>query len=240
MLTYRGDKFIKGKKFTINESVYRFQKRDNNDNLIFESDNGEKIKLTESEFNKATLKEDEDEQSMIDVVKDYYENGNSDARFKASEYISKYAMDDRYPELRSYIKKLLDRNHGKEEYHSVGGIDGHILSVADEFGVDFDNKTPFEYFYAPDSDGEDEDDQWYSSDYDWADFYDRILHDMGYGENPILNDCRAEVHEVSDGKDEMILTHNGTEYTVDLRAWDKLEDVKNNVYAIIDILKNKK
>ena len=53
MLTYRGDKFIKGKKFTINESVYRFQKRDNKDNLIFEGANGNKITLTEEEFDKS-------------------------------------------------------------------------------------------------------------------------------------------------------------------------------------------
>ena len=36
MLTYRGDKFVKGKKFKINETDYRFSKRDDN-NLIFEA-----------------------------------------------------------------------------------------------------------------------------------------------------------------------------------------------------------
>ncbi|MBO7615045.1 MAG: hypothetical protein J6T15_05055 [Bacilli bacterium] len=56
MLLYKGDKFIKGKKFTINESVYRFQKRDNNDNLIFEGINGSKLKLTEEEFNNKSRK----------------------------------------------------------------------------------------------------------------------------------------------------------------------------------------
>lgn len=51
MLTYRGDKFVKGKKFTINESVYRFVKRDKDENLIFESVNNKRmIKLTESEY----------------------------------------------------------------------------------------------------------------------------------------------------------------------------------------------
>lgn len=37
MLLYRGDKFVKDKKFTINEQVYRFVKRDNDNRLIFEN-----------------------------------------------------------------------------------------------------------------------------------------------------------------------------------------------------------
>ena len=59
MLTYRGDKFIKGKKFTINESIYRFQKRDNKDNLIFEGIDGEKLKITEEEFDKSVVVKEE-------------------------------------------------------------------------------------------------------------------------------------------------------------------------------------
>ena len=61
MLTYRGDIFVKGKKFKINESLYRFQKRDNKDRLVFESiDTNETIRLTDSEFkesNKPIIKE---------------------------------------------------------------------------------------------------------------------------------------------------------------------------------------
>jgi len=53
MLTYRGDKFVKGKKFTINESIYRFSKRDE-EKLIFESiSDGSKFIMTEDEFNEA-------------------------------------------------------------------------------------------------------------------------------------------------------------------------------------------
>ena len=67
MLTYRGDIFVKGKKFKINESLYRFQKRDSKDKLVFESVDDKKIiKLTDSEFKKANrpaLKED-----TIDVL----------------------------------------------------------------------------------------------------------------------------------------------------------------------------
>lgn len=238
MLTYRGDKFIKGKKFTINESVYRFQKRDNNDNLIFESDTGDKLKLTEDEFNKnVKLKEEANgysEQYMIDTIKAYYEDNKKEARDMANLFISIYANSDDFPKLQAYVKKLLNRNHGKEEYHSIGSPEEHISSVAREYGVDFNNKTPFEYFYAPD------DEEFYSDSYDWASFYDKILHDMGYGENPVLNDLKAEVHEVSDGKYSLSLFINGKEEVIDLRAWDKLEDVKNNVYEIISLLKDNK
>lgn len=53
MLTYRGDKFVKGKKFTINETAYRFSKRDD-EKLIFESiSDGSKFIMTEEEFNEA-------------------------------------------------------------------------------------------------------------------------------------------------------------------------------------------
>lgn len=51
MLYYRGDKFVKGKKFTINESVYKFIKKTKNDELVFESiEDSSTIKILESEF----------------------------------------------------------------------------------------------------------------------------------------------------------------------------------------------
>lgn len=51
MLYYRGDKFVKGKKFTINESVYKFIKKTKNDELVFESiEDNSTLKILESEF----------------------------------------------------------------------------------------------------------------------------------------------------------------------------------------------
>ena len=53
MLTYRGDKFVKGKKFNINEQLCRFSRRDG-DKLIFEAiSDGSKVSITEEEYNKA-------------------------------------------------------------------------------------------------------------------------------------------------------------------------------------------
>ena len=52
MLYYRGDKFVKGKKFTINESVYKFVKKSRDNKLIFESIKDKSLlKITESEYN---------------------------------------------------------------------------------------------------------------------------------------------------------------------------------------------
>lgn len=125
------------------------------------------------------------------------------------------------------------------KYGVEGSPEPYIKAVADDMGVDLDSKVPFEYFYAPDSDDEENEEYWYDSDYDYATFYDRILHDMGYGKNPILNNCRAEVHEVSDGSYEMSLFYNGKEYTLDIDANDHMEQVKDNVDAIIDLLGRK-
>lgn len=53
MLYYRGDKFVKGKKFTINESVYKFVKKSRDNKLIFESIKDKSLlKITESEYNR--------------------------------------------------------------------------------------------------------------------------------------------------------------------------------------------
>ena len=49
MLTYRGDRFVKGKKFKIDENDYRFSKRDG-DKLIFESTSNKTLTITEDEF----------------------------------------------------------------------------------------------------------------------------------------------------------------------------------------------
>lgn len=90
MLTYRGDIFVKGKKFKINESLYRFQKRDSKDRLVFESiDTKELIRLTDSEFkksNKPIIKEAGDRirgelgVKSISAWRDYKKNNPNDRR----------------------------------------------------------------------------------------------------------------------------------------------------------------
>lgn len=111
MLIYRGDKFVKGKKFTINESVYRYQKRDNKDRLIFEGLDGKILKLTESEYDKI-LKEEANgynEPSMIATVKAYYKEGNVMAKDMANLFVSTYAKDNKYPKLQAYVNELFNK-----------------------------------------------------------------------------------------------------------------------------------
>ena len=50
MLTYRGDKFVKGKKFKIKESIYRFSKYDNDDYLIFEAEDKKSLRISKEEY----------------------------------------------------------------------------------------------------------------------------------------------------------------------------------------------
>lgn len=51
MLCYRGDTFVKGKKFTINESVYKFTKKSKDNKLIFEDEETKKsLRISKEEF----------------------------------------------------------------------------------------------------------------------------------------------------------------------------------------------
>lgn len=69
MIKYRGDTFVIGKKFIINEKEYRFTRR-NNSNLIFESvADKSKLAIKESDFNKMlTEKINKDNQEINDII----------------------------------------------------------------------------------------------------------------------------------------------------------------------------
>ena len=74
MLTYRGDKYVKGKKFKINESTYFFSKYDGEDYLIFEAEDKRSLRIS---------KEDYEEMSRYDIIEadsakldDFYEGSS--------------------------------------------------------------------------------------------------------------------------------------------------------------------
>lgn len=57
MLYYRGDKFVKSKKFSIYNETYKFLKRSKDNKLVFESLKDKSIlQITESEFEKSSNK----------------------------------------------------------------------------------------------------------------------------------------------------------------------------------------
>lgn len=69
MIKYRGDTFVIGKKFIINEKEYRFTRR-NNSNLIFESvADKSKLAIKESDFNKMLIEKiNKDNQEINDII----------------------------------------------------------------------------------------------------------------------------------------------------------------------------
>lgn len=86
-----------------------------------------------------------------------------------------------------------------------------ILDIANDYGVDFSKSTPFEDF------GSDEEIDYMSS---FSNFYNEIL-----GE--VLKDIKTI--EKSDGKYEMKINDK---LVIDIRAWDNLNDVVDNVETI--------
>lgn len=90
-----------------------------------------------------------------------------------------------------------------------------VLIVANDYGVDFLKRTPFEHF---DSDEE--------TDYmtSFSKFYNDILHHKLQS---------VETVEKSDGKYEMKINN---QLVIDIRAWDNLKNVVDNVETIKDQL----
>lgn len=69
MLYYRGDKFVKGKKFTINETEYKFLKKSKDNKLVFESLKDNSIyQITEAEYNKLEEKVNQENFEMNQLI----------------------------------------------------------------------------------------------------------------------------------------------------------------------------
>ena len=91
-----------------------------------------------------------------------------------------------------------------------------ILEISEESGINFTKEIPFEDF------GSDEESDYMNN---FSEYYMKIL-------NSSLIDT-IETIEISDGKYEMnIYPSMGDKFTIDVRAWDKLDDVLNNVSSI--------
>lgn len=93
-----------------------------------------------------------------------------------------------------------------------------ILEVSDDYGVDFTRDVPFEYF------GSDDEIDYMSS---FSKYYKEIL------KNDAINSIVTS--ELSDGKYTMkVELENKNAFYIDLRAWEKLESVIDNVDVIND------
>lgn len=91
-----------------------------------------------------------------------------------------------------------------------------ILELADEYGVDFSRKMPFDDF------GSDEETDYMQS---FSDFYKKILG----------NDLCIQTVEQSDGKYQMEIND---ELVIDIKAWDNLKNVIDNVEIINEKLEH--
>ncbi len=93
-----------------------------------------------------------------------------------------------------------------------------ILKISEDFDVNFDSTIPFEDF----------DDTNFNM-YSFSEYYKKIFEKMNIHFNNITT------KEASDGKYELNLDNN----ILDVRAWDKLNDVVSNVESALEFSTNK-
>ncbi len=96
-----------------------------------------------------------------------------------------------------------------------------ILEVSEEFDVDFSSKIPFEYF------GSDSDSYTNNS---FSDFYKKLC------EKSDISIESISTNNWSDGKYKLLINNN----EFDIKAWDNLESVINNINSMKDLLKEQK
>ena len=120
-------------------------------------------------------------------------------------------------------KKILNNQNNKSFSYYENIID-KILDVSEEYNIDYDSNCPFESF------GSDDESQYYET-YSFSKFYKNIL-----GKNNIeVNDITTIIK--SSGK--YIITIDN-KYEFEIKTWDNLEAVIDNVDSMIDLLKEKK
>lgn len=91
-----------------------------------------------------------------------------------------------------------------------------ILEISNNYNIKFNSKVPFEDF------GSDEESEYM---YSYSDFYNDIFHDK--------NIELIETNEISDGKYELNVYPNvGSKISLEITAWDKLENVIDNIENI--------
>ena len=94
-----------------------------------------------------------------------------------------------------------------------------ILDISEAYNIDFNNEIPFEYF------GSEEEINMYT----FSSYYMDIIKKMGIDVKSIVT------IEKSAGKYEMKVDEN----IIDVRAWDKLDDVFENIKTIKELFKEK-
>ena len=104
-----------------------------------------------------------------------------------------------------------------EVYNKINVI---VLEISKEYDIDFNNKIPFQDY------GSDEEETYMCS---FSKYYNEIFKKLNYNFD-------IKTNEVSDGKYELIINN---EYLLDIRAWDSIRDVLDNVETILELEKEK-
>lgn len=95
-----------------------------------------------------------------------------------------------------------------------------VMEVSKEYDIDFDNKVPFQDY------GSDEESTYMCS---FSKYYNEIFKKLNYNFD-------IKTNEISDGKYELIINN---EYLLDIRAWDSIRDVLDNVETILELEEEK-
>lgn len=109
MLTYRGDKFVRGKKFKINECEYRFSRRNEN-KLIFEAiKDGSKYVITEEEYNELNNDSVETDVPEKTESKEDYINKRINQVYEDILLLAQEADHNGFHHIAISLQQILDR-----------------------------------------------------------------------------------------------------------------------------------
>lgn len=96
-----------------------------------------------------------------------------------------------------------------------------IIDVSNDYGINFHNSTPFEFF------GDDNESYNMSS---FSDYYKDIIERYNIKVDSIKTDSK------SDGKYELLINN---ELTIDIRAWDDFTSLVDNIETVLEYYKTK-
>lgn len=108
MLYYRGDRFVKGKKFNINEGTYKFVKKTKDNEIVFESINDKStLKMLESDFKGVETLVEEIKKLKKDTIKEEVESEEQGRVLNHREgYKDIYGEDADFTDLRKIVNAL--------------------------------------------------------------------------------------------------------------------------------------
>lgn len=121
------------------------------------------------------------------------------------------------------INSIMSDNQNNEQFLYYDNIINKILDISDEYNIDFDNSCPFSSFGS-------DDESRYLEMYSFSEFYKEILEKN----NIKIDDISTS--EKSDGKYIITIDNN---YEFEVNAWEKLNNVFDNVESMINIKKEK-